>query len=116
GLLETPGLLAGKTDDDQIAAAVAVDVLGKIAKRNAVIMRVEFLGFLQHRRHLPIGGGVINAAGAYVELAISVEIAHARAFAAEFRVELRSLERDVRRLVFSETCAVDQKRQHCRQG
>ncbi len=94
GLLEPMRLDAGKTDNDQIRAAVAVDVLGEIAKRIAVTVRIELSGLFQDRDHVPIGRGVVDRAGRDIELAVVIEIADRSPFAAKFIVEHGFLERD----------------------
>src|SRR5487761_1234307 len=94
GVLEPPGLFAGKVDYDQVGPAVAIDVVGEVAKAVAVAVRIVFFGLFGDDAHLPVGSGVVDAAGRKVGPPIVIEIADGRPFATEFGVELRAPEAD----------------------
>ncbi len=107
-LFEPPGFLARKVDHDQVGAAVAADVVGKVLKRRAVVVRIVLGRILDHRHQLPVGCGKVDGSGRDVELAVAVEVPNRDTFAAEFGFELRALKGNPGALFGS--------RQKCRTG
>src|SRR5262249_40444689 len=96
-ILEPPGLLPGKIDDDEVLPAVVVQILSPVHERVAVCLDVEAVSLFAEDVHRPFAltrpsatlsrrerGWLLvpNGAGGNVEPAVVVEIAHTDAFAA----------------------------------
>src|SRR4051794_41700489 len=55
GILEPPGGSAGKVDDQHVAPAIAVDVVGKAAEGVAVALGIVLRRLIGELVHLPVG-------------------------------------------------------------
>ncbi len=92
GILEPDSFLSRPTDHDHVGPAIVIHIVGEANESVAVAVRIEFVRLRSDDLHLPIGRGVIDRPHADVELVIVIEIADGDTLAAEFRIELRSLE------------------------
>ena len=94
-ILEPPRVLAREIDDQQIGPAIAVYVIGEVAKAVTVIVRIVLLRLFDDRVHLPVGRGKIDESGRDIVAAIVIEVADRGSFAAELAIDLRPLEADL---------------------